>query len=86
MTIGPKFENKTILSGVSGQVETGRMLAIVGPSGSGKTTLLNMLRLKQGPGVPRGSILFNGAARSRRRTTGSTAAQAPGTHLTPPSF
>ena len=49
-----------IISGMSGSVETGRMLAIIGPSGAGKTTLLNVLQMKQGPGIANGSITFNG--------------------------
>ena len=61
MSLGPSLEvNKTIISGISGSVETGRMLAVIGPSGGGKTTLMNMLRLKPGPGVANGSITFNG--------------------------
>ena len=60
-TLGTKFESKTILSGVTGEVQIGRMMAIIGPSGAGKTTLLNMLRLKPGPGTAHGSLTINGA-------------------------
>ncbi|KAJ3354135.1 hypothetical protein HDU83_005741 [Entophlyctis luteolus] len=34
---------KTILKGVSGQIKSGRMTAIMGPSGAGKTTFMNVL-------------------------------------------
>lgn len=34
---------KTILKGVSGEIHSGRMTAIIGPSGAGKTTFMNVL-------------------------------------------
>ncbi|KAJ3127029.1 hypothetical protein HK100_009972 [Physocladia obscura] len=34
---------KSILDGVSGEIKSGRMTAILGPSGSGKTTFVNVL-------------------------------------------
>lgn len=55
---------KTILDNLSGQVNPGRLLAIMGPTGSGKTSLVNALagRLQVG-GVLEGEILVNGQPR-----------------------
>ncbi|KAI9335103.1 P-loop containing nucleoside triphosphate hydrolase protein [Obelidium mucronatum] len=36
-------DGKTILQGVSGSINAGRMTAIMGPSGAGKTTFMNVL-------------------------------------------
>ncbi|KAJ3025743.1 UNVERIFIED_CONTAM: hypothetical protein HDU68_006733, partial [Siphonaria sp. JEL0065] len=36
-------DGKTILEGVSGSINAGRMTAIMGPSGAGKTTFMNVL-------------------------------------------
>jgi len=63
--LGPT--ERALLSGVSGCVRPGQLMAIMGPSGAGKTTLLNLLagRLAPAPGVTiRGSVLVNGAPRS----------------------
>ena len=45
-----------IIDHVSGQVEAGKMTAIMGPSGCGKTTMLNVLRDKAGYGIIGGSL------------------------------
>lgn len=51
-------KDKTILSNISTELDTGKMYAILGPSGSGKTTLLSLLG---GLDVPtQGSVLFDG--------------------------
>lgn len=47
-----------ILKGVSGQMEIGKLYAILGPSGCGKTTLLSLLGGLDSP--TSGNILFDG--------------------------
>ena len=53
---------KVLVDSVSGNVQSGRVLAIMGPSGAGKTTLLNMLCMEPGPNKSEttGSITLNG--------------------------
>ena len=51
---------KELLKGITGEVTSGHVLAILGPSGAGKTTLLNMLTLQKSAGNPYGSIKVNG--------------------------
>ena len=47
-----------VLTGVSLEIESGEMCAIIGPSGSGKTTLLNIMSLLDLPS--KGRILYRG--------------------------
>jgi len=57
---------KTILKGISGEVKSGQMLAVMGSSGAGKTTLLNLLagRLTSSRNYEtEGEILVNGKKR-----------------------
>mmetsp|Transcript_4887 Transcript_4887/g.13109 ORF Transcript_4887/g.13109 Transcript_4887/m.13109 type:complete len:654 (-) Transcript_4887:39-2000(-) len=65
---GKKSEStKVILKGVSGQVKSGQMLAVMGSSGAGKTTLLNLLagRLTTSKNFQtEGQILVNGKKRN----------------------
>lgn len=51
---------KTVISGVSGSLISGNVLAVMGPSGAGKTTLLNTLTLKHRGGMSSGSLKLNG--------------------------
>ena len=46
------------LKGISGQLELGKIYAILGPSGCGKTTLLSLLGGLDSP--TSGQILFDG--------------------------
>lgn len=58
---------RRILHGLSGQVRSGQVLAIMGASGSGKTTLLNLLsgRMKSSKEcLSGGKIFVNGASRN----------------------
>ncbi|CAD6246813.1 unnamed protein product [Miscanthus lutarioriparius] len=67
-----RAREKTIISGMSGVVRPGEMLAMMGPSGSGKTTLLTALgRRHGGRAVLSGKITYNGQPFSgavKRRT------------------
>eukprot|EP00177_Eucheuma_denticulatum_P008708 GFKZ01015826.1.p1 GENE.GFKZ01015826.1~~GFKZ01015826.1.p1 ORF type:complete len:669 (-),score=81.68 GFKZ01015826.1:947-2953(-) len=57
---------RRVLHGLSGQVRTGQVLAIMGASGSGKTTLLNLLSGRNKSSkkcVSGGKIFVNGSSR-----------------------
>lgn len=63
-----RFENisysigdKQIVSGVSGRIKAGEVLAIMGPSGSGKTTFLDILASKRKTGTVSGFVQINGS-------------------------
>ncbi|KAM3206983.1 hypothetical protein ACQJBY_062270 [Aegilops geniculata] len=62
---------KTIISGMSGVVRPGEILAMLGPSGSGKTTLLTALGGRHRHALLSGKITYNGQPFSgavKRRT------------------
>jgi len=61
-TLTSDINNLTILHGLSGCFQAGRMSALMGPSGSGKTTLLDILsgRKSKNAGLIGGSVLLNG--------------------------
>lgn len=52
--------SRTILSGVSGCVKPGQVMAIMGASGAGKTTFLDILARREKKGSIGGAILING--------------------------
>ncbi|KAL0067761.1 FAD-dependent urate hydroxylase [Marasmius tenuissimus] len=52
--------SKTILSGISGTVKPGQVMAIMGASGAGKSTLLDILARKSKRGNVSGVTLVNG--------------------------
>ena len=38
-----KYRNRTVVEGVSLQVNTGAIVGLLGPNGAGKTTIINIL-------------------------------------------
>lgn len=56
---------KQILSGISGNVQSGELLAIMGASGAGKSTFLDILAKKAKRGNVGGEVLVNGRLMSR---------------------
>lgn len=67
-------EHRRILSGVSGSVNKGELVAILGASGAGKTTLLNIISARvSSVGILHGKVLFHDKPRdpkSWKRTVG----------------
>ncbi|KAF1913746.1 hypothetical protein BDU57DRAFT_520742 [Ampelomyces quisqualis] len=54
------LNGKQILSGISGAVHPGELMAIMGASGAGKTTFLDILARKNKAGVAGGDFYLNG--------------------------
>jgi len=72
--LGRVVAGKTILNGISFEVQTGELLGIVGPSGSGKSSLLRLLNRLDEPST--GTVYLDGVdyrqlpPRELRRRTG----------------
>ena len=61
-----KSVEKIILNDVSGDIQSGKLVAIMGPSGCGKTTLLNVISkrlVKTSGSTLDGEIIINGVNR-----------------------
>lgn len=54
------LKGRQILSGISGAVHPGELLAIMGASGAGKTTFLDILARKNKAGITSGDFYLNG--------------------------
>eukprot|EP00903_Cladosiphon_okamuranus_P006188 g6085.t1 len=62
---GMETEPLTVLDGVSGQANSGEMLALMGPSGSGKTSLLNVLAQRVPQKQVKGRVFVDGSPLSK---------------------
>jgi len=58
-SIGKRFNDVTVVSGLDLTIDDGEFFTFVGPSGCGKSTILNMIAGLEG--VSSGRILFDGA-------------------------
>ena len=58
--VGYNLNGKQILSGISGAVHPGELMAIMGASGAGKTTFLDILARKNKVGIMTGDFYLNG--------------------------
>ncbi|KAF1841524.1 uncharacterized protein K460DRAFT_408984 [Cucurbitaria berberidis CBS 394.84] len=58
--VGYNLNGKQILSGITGAVHPGELLAIMGASGAGKTTFLDILARKNKIGTTSGDFYLNG--------------------------
>jgi len=62
-----RCEDVSILQGITGGAQGGRMLAILGGSGAGKTSLLDVLTFRaQARGTVQGEVVLNGRRFTRR--------------------
>jgi Fe-S cluster assembly ATP-binding protein len=55
-----RVDNKPILKGISLEIATGEVHAIMGPNGSGKSTLANVLAGREGYEATEGRVLYQG--------------------------
>ncbi|KAI8823569.1 P-loop containing nucleoside triphosphate hydrolase protein [Fimicolochytrium jonesii] len=62
-----KDQERVLLDGVSGEVKTGELVAIMGSSGAGKTTLLNCLSGRISTGKLNGDVALNGRPRNPKQ-------------------
>ena len=60
VSFGDNKKEQSILTGISGMVKPGEIMAIMGGSGAGKTTLLDILAMKTKIGKLSGNVKLNG--------------------------